>query len=397
MKPYNTPFRVIPFKNPTGSEVWRVTGMLNGKQIRQNFSTQTEATVRQHYLELERQGVPQPSTSMMSTRLTADQIADAESALNRLAGRASLSAVVDFYLSNYREPLVKIPLHEACARFMKEKKSANKRPATIQNLNYRVGQFCKDNAGKFASDILKADIEAFINQPSKGIYARVSDRAVLTGFFRWCVRNQFCQTNPVENIEKIKVDEFNPSILSLAEVRKLVAAAQSYKDGVCLPYVALGLFCAIRPAELARLTWEDLDLKARTVTIQGGAAKQRKRRVVEISKNVVALLTPHALEKTPIRGANWRRDFDAVKNQAGAPAGRRGTGRKVGQADILRHTGVSHHFAFYKHEGKTAEWAGNSPDVIHRHYKGLVRDSEAAAFWKIGANAANKIIKMRAA
>ncbi len=28
-----------------------------------------------------------------------------------------------------------------------------------------------------------------------------------------------------------------------------------------------------------------------------------------------------------------------------------------------------------KHEGEAATWAGNSPNVIHRHYKGLVKGS----------------------
>lgn len=369
----------------------------DGKQVRQNFPTMAEATVRQHYLELERQGIAPPSGGMIATRLTPDQIADAETALNRLCGKP-LAPVVDFYLANYREPLVKLPLVDAFARFIEEKTAANKRPATLQNLNYRIGRFCKDNAEKLASDILKPDIEAFINQPGKGLYARVSDRSVLTGFFRWCVKNQFCQSNPVEYIEKIRVDDSEPAILSLPDARKLVSEAQGYKDGVCLPYVALGLFCAIRPAELARLTWDSVDLKARTVTIQGGAAKMRKRRVVEISKNAAELLAPHALRQTPIHGLNWRRDFDAVKRRAGY-GGRAGGSETVKPwgPDIMRHTGVSHHFAFHKHEGKTAEWAGNSPDMIHRHYKGLVTDSEAAAFWKIGTAAAGRIVKLTAA
>ena len=222
----------------------------------------------------------------------------------------------------------------------------------------------------------------------------MSDRAVLTGFFGWCVRNQFCLVNPVENVEKTKINEPDPAILSLPEVRNLVSAAQSYKDGVCLPYVALGLFCAIRPAELARLSWDDIDLKGRMVTIQGGAAKKRKRRVVEISKNAVKLLAPHASNKTPIRGKNWRRDFDAVKRASGTLTWRNGTESKVGKADLMRHTGVSYHLAFHKHEGLTATWAGNSPNVLHSHYKGLVKKAaDAKAFWAIRPQATGKVGK----
>jgi hypothetical protein len=44
---------------------------------------------------------------------------------------------------------------------------------------------------------------------------------------------------------------------------------------------------------------------------------------------------------------------------------------------------LSNLFAHFKHEGQTEAWAGNSPDVIHRHYKGLVGEVDAAEFWNI--------------
>ena len=51
--------------------------------------------------------------------------------------------------------------------------------------------------------------------------------------------------------------------------------------------------------------------------------------------------------------------------------------------DILRHTGISNHLADFQNEGKTAAWAGNSPDIIQRHYKGLVKQADAKEFWKL--------------
>jgi hypothetical protein len=56
-------------------------------------------------------------------------------------------------------------------------------------------------------------------------------------------------------------------------------------------------------------------------------------------------------------------------------------------ADVMRHTGISNHLAEHQHEGKTATWAGNSPDVIQRHYKGLVSRKDAKAFWAIAPTA----------
>jgi hypothetical protein len=50
------------------------------------------------------------------------------------------------------------------------------------------------------------------------------------------------------------------------------------------------------------------------------------------------------------------------------------------------------YLAKHKHEGEAASWAGNSPNVIHNHYKGLVREADATEFWAITpGNAKNEI------
>jgi len=125
----------------------------------------------------------------------------------------------------------------------------------------------------------------------------------------------------------------------------------------------------------------------------------RQRRIVEIAGNAVAFLLRHADGKTPICGKNFRRDFDAVKALAGY-GGRSGGNveLKPWVADVMRHSGISAHLAEHQHEGKTAAWAGNSPDIIQKHYKGLVKATEAKEFWQIIPKTADgKIIAMHAA
>jgi integrase len=181
----------------------------------------------------------------------------------------------------------------------------------------------------------------------------------------------YCGSNPA-NLEKRNgrrtADEREPEVLSLASVRKLLEAAQGYREGKLVPYVVLGLFCAIRPTELARLSWKEIDLEAKTVTIGAKMAKMRARRIVEVSDNAVTWLA------LPIKGPNWRKDFTEVRTLAGI---------KHWTQDVLRHTGISHHLSQHQHEGRTAVWAGNSPDVIQRHYRGLVKRAESAEFWAL--------------
>ncbi|MGZ4964708.1 MAG: hypothetical protein ACXWKG_06175 [Limisphaerales bacterium] len=53
------------------------------------------------------------------------------------------------------------------------------------------------------------------------------------------------------------------------------------------------------------------------------------------------------------------------------------------------------YLATHKHEGEAAGWAGNSPNAIHRHYKGLVKEADAKEFWSITPNTVeSKIAKL---
>jgi len=130
--------------------------------------------------------------------------------------------------------------------------------------------------------------------------------------------------------------------------------------------------------------------------------KGKRSKETLLSANLIAWLKPYATDKSPFCGANWRRDFDAVKLAAGfgnpscKPAEeetevekQKRLALKPWTSDILRHTGISNHLAYFQHEGKTAAWAGNSPDIIQRHYKGLVKQPDAKEFWTIKPESIN--------
>ena len=80
----------------------------------------------------------------------------------------------------------------------------------------------------------------------------------------------------------------------------------------------------------------------------------------------------------------------ARRKKAAGFNGKEGTDGKNGEPklrpwvqDYMRHTAISMYLAKHKHEGEAASWAGNSPNVIHRHYKGLVKEAHANEFWTI--------------
>ena len=50
----NTPFVIAPFTNPSGETVFRVSGWLDGKRVRQNFKTHAEAKAQVDINEVQR-------------------------------------------------------------------------------------------------------------------------------------------------------------------------------------------------------------------------------------------------------------------------------------------------------------------------------------------------------
>ena len=147
-------------------------------------------------------------------------------------------------------------------------------------------------------------------------------------------------------------------------------------------------------------------------------AKTRQRRIVKLSDNALDWLTPMATKKPAFVPAAFARHFGRVKKAAGygneeaeqekreaAAANKKASktaetvasakkGKRTEKAvaveklrpwvqDYMRHTAVSMFLATNKHEGEAATWAGNSPNILHKHYRGLVKEADAKEFWAI--------------
>jgi len=63
----------------------------------------------------------------------------------------------------------------------------------------------------------------------------------------------------------------------------------------------------------------------------------------------------------------------------------------------LRHAFCTYHFAAHANENLTAQQAGNSPAMIHSHYKGLATKAEAVKWFAVmPAKSAKNVIPLPA-
>ena len=383
-------FHITHFINPSGETVYRVAGYQpEGARVRENFRTHEEAIGRKAQLDVEAANiVTTTATRLKATRMTDEQVKDAERAVAKL-GPHSLLVAAEYFLANYHEPFHHITVAKAVDQFIADREKQNRRPDTIRSLRGRLGRLCRLHGQKQTAEITTEDCRAFVFRENTSPCNQKNDRLALSNFLNWCVRRQYAVTNNINMVDKPTADAHEPKALSVADCRNLLAAAVAYKEGVLLPYTVIALFAGLRPTEIARLTWDRVDLTDATIMLDGTMAKNRQRRIVELPENAVAWLLPLAPKRPEFRPAAFARHFARVKKTAGFN-GREGQKPKEGKPalrpwvpDYLRHTAISMYLAKHKHEGEAATWAGNSPNVIHRHYKGLVKEADAAEFWSI--------------
>jgi hypothetical protein len=88
----------------------------------------------------------------------------------------------------------------------------------------------------------------------------------------------------------------------------------------------------------------------------------------------------------PFNRRNWHLLFSQAGTEAGVEL----------RTNVLRHTFGSYHYAQHRNENLTAAEMGNSPAVIFRHYRALVKPESAGVFWNILPDTAENVVKFAA-
>jgi integrase len=193
--------------------------------------------------------------------------------------------------------------------------------------------------------------------------------------------------NPVEGVEKIKVPNGGSiTIFSPDEIANLLAAASPD----FLPVIALGAFAGLRTAEIERLEWRDIDLSGGFIHINADAAKTASRRLVPIQTNLSAWLATYA-KRT---GKVWQGTTNALRDARAATVKASGVAWK---SNACRHSYISYRLAEIQDAAKVALEAGNSPNVVFKHYRELVKPADALKWFAVSPSQPANVLPMQAA
>jgi len=374
---------ILAREYPSGKTAFQIAVMVDGQRIRETFKTRAEAETRAQEIRAMRQ-----REGAAAFTLPMEHRVEAAKSLDKLRQyNATIAEAVDYYVKHvliYRNaPTVR----EIVTKLVDEKQKANKRPATLIELKHRLGHFANVFGDRRLSEITGDELSPWIQVVGKSPFSQRNYRKKLIQLWRYGIRKKWCVENVAEETERPELDETVPGILTAEQCTRLLEHAPDFD---MMPYCALGLFCGVRTDELSRLTWPNVNLAGRTVTIGPKVAKKRRQRIIPLDGTAMAWLTPYAKRAGPVVDPrNQRKRFDDWRAAAGI---------KAWPDNALRHSFGSYHLAAYGDEIKTAMLMGHrNADILHQHYKALVTKADAERFWALrpAGGAAEKIVPIR--
>ena len=223
------------------------------------------------------------------------------------------------------------------------------RQESFSDIRYLGNRLLKSNP-KFAarnfSELTLSECEEWLSSEFKTPSQFNKARAMLHGLFTFALRREWCDKNLVKLIEKRKVIEKEISPLPIASVKKLLQNSQRPQFRDCSAAVALLLLAGIRPREVRRLVWRDIDFAENSITIRSQCSKTGGIRQVEICPVLKKFLTNSRNQNTQfpdsirrdnqkICPANFDRKWKIIRDYSGFAG--------VWVQDVLRHTFASYH------------------------------------------------------
>ena len=262
-------------------------------------------------------------------------------------------------------------LSQVITECIEAKRFANLRPVYVCELERYFGKF-RQLIGDIPINSVTIDhLQFSLSKPEWSCGTRATGMNRLSALFSFALRRGYVIANPVDRLDRIRLERTPPTILSPDDAAKLFKAVRR-RTPTLLAYVVVGLFAGVRPSEIERLKWKDVDVDGAVIRIDAAASKVRTRRIVELEPNAVAWL--RLCDDLPVTPAQKRRKLRRLRIEMGWD---------TWPKDILRHSCASYLMAKYRDAALVADKLGNSVGILHRHYRQLVSADDCARFWAI--------------
>ena len=350
---------------------------LSGKRERKFFDTKGQAET---FATQQRTRVENYGTS--ATILSPGQLEQAAAAFEQLKPfGATLGEAVGQYVSWREQAARSVTFKKLFELFMEAK--SQRSDAYRRQLRNTLPKF-PGLHDKLVSRVSAREID----EEMQGMTAHVRNSClrVLRAVFNFGIKRDYLPENPISKLDFESVQNGEVEILSPKDAHALMNAAAH--AGGLVPYHALGLFAGVRPYELLRLQWEDIDLAEGHILIRAEVAKSHRRRIIDVSPNLADWLKPCRSRGPIVDQTNLVPRLRAVRAAAGISNWKQ---------DVMRHSFAS--FWLAKHgdiNALTLQMGHSTTAMLWKHYHKAAKRPDAEKFWKIAPGARRRIVQFAA-
>jgi integrase len=316
--------------------------------------------------------------------LSLDAVAIEYSEARKLLDGVPLVDAVRFYCRHHGRGIKRKAVADAVDAMIAAKTAKGVSDVYLADLRYRLGVFSR----AFHCDVsalVPDDVASFFERLRLSPRSYNNFLTTLRTFFGFAQRHGWLgkETDLLGRVEKRSETRSPVEIFTPKEAAALLKNAGEE----VAPCLALAAFAGLRTAEILRLDWRDIERHAGFIEVAAHKSKTASRRIVPIPENLARWLGIAPRNGAAVWPHGKDRFFKAMQSAA------KGAGIKWKQ-NALRHSFISYRLAVVQDVNRVALEAGNSPQMIFRHYRELATPLQARTWFSISPAEAQNVVTM---
>jgi site-specific recombinase XerD len=368
------------------TRVWAPAGF-DGIQVRKAHYFKTKNAAREFQARIKRWKVDQktPATTLEISEKDKRWVAYLRAHVGNLDQLPEIVAHWERTAKQIKQPL---SVEELAKQFVAYRQTRPLERSTLADDRYVANRFIELLGKAKAHEVTPVQLRSFLETASTESTARKFYK-IVSLMFDFAREHRIIVINPLDEIDRPSVRYIAPGILTPAEFKQLLLAAEATFPAL-FPFLVIAGFAGIRREELLReyandqvLAWSDFKWDKRVIEIRSEVAKRTSRktgdrRFVPVEEALIDWLSPYRKETgsvIEISDSAFRRQFKRLCESVDHKPLR----------NSLRHSFASYALARTSKEGlgRLALQMGNSESVIRRHYLEVLSQEDGEAWFGI--------------
>lgn len=272
-----------------------------------------------------------------------------------------------------------VSLREAIEVSLREREG--RRQSTLRELRYLCKKLLESSTGIASMKLRSIEVNhcnevlsAFARTPRQ--FSKI--RIVLHSIFACGIRHGWCSSNPIAAIPKPRLKEREIVPLAWEKIERLLCAVRQPTHRCLAPVLGLMLWAGMRPAEVQRVQWEDINWEEGIILLSAQHSKTGGARCITLQpvlKRWLVRVCGGKKLKGTICPKSWNNRWRRLRHDAGV---------EEWQQDVLRHTFASYHLKHFRNLSQLQIEMGHStPDLLRIRYLNMsgITKEHARVFW----------------